>query len=89
MTFGFSRDALIVSTLDSATSITAGLAMFSVLGFLAGERDVGVEHVVSSGPGLAFVTFPEALNQMPVPHLWAILFFLMYVFLLNCEKNFR
>ncbi|XP_055329331.1 sodium- and chloride-dependent glycine transporter 1-like isoform X2 [Paramacrobiotus metropolitanus] len=71
------QDALIVSVLDSATSVTAGLAMFSVLGFLAGERGVGVENVIASGPGLAFVTFPEALNQMPVPHLWAILFFIM------------
>ena len=71
------RDGLIVSVMDSLTSVTSGLAMFSVLGYLAGRLDVGVENVVSSGPGLAFVTFPEALTQMPVPHLWGILFFVM------------
>ncbi|OQV19158.1 Sodium- and chloride-dependent glycine transporter 2 [Hypsibius exemplaris] len=71
------QDGLIVSVMDSLTSITSGLAMFSVLGYLAGRLDVGVESVVSSGPGLAFVTFPEALTQMPVPHLWGILFFIM------------
>jgi SNF family Na+-dependent transporter len=68
---------MIVSVADTLTSVTAGLAMFSVLGFMAGELDVGVDKVAQSGPGLAFVTFPEALNQMPLPHLWAIMFFLM------------
>ncbi|OQV19159.1 Sodium- and chloride-dependent glycine transporter 2 [Hypsibius exemplaris] len=71
------KDSLIISILDSATSLTAGFAMFSILGYLAGTLDVGVENVVSTGPGLAFVTFPEATTQMPVPHLWAILFFVM------------
>ena len=68
---------MIVSVADTATSITAGLAMFSVLGYLARQMNVGVDVVAVDGPGLAFVAFPEAFNRMPVPHLWAILFFFM------------
>jgi solute carrier family 6 amino acid transporter-like protein 5/7/9/14 len=40
-----------------------------------------LQTVVTDGPGLVFVTFPHALSQMPVPQLWAIIFFTMLVVL--------
>jgi SNF family Na+-dependent transporter len=73
--------AAVISSLDFFTSIISGVAVFSILGNLAHQQStfdvatgdplvvVNVSHVVSSGPGLAFVTFPEALAQLPLPQV--------------------
>ncbi|KAJ8952516.1 hypothetical protein NQ318_003312 [Aromia moschata] len=74
-------DSIIVPLLNSATSIVAGFVVFSVLGYLSHETGLPVSTVATSGPGLAFVTYPEAISLMPWPQLWAILFFLMLFFL--------
>ncbi|XP_021364323.1 sodium- and chloride-dependent glycine transporter 1-like isoform X2 [Mizuhopecten yessoensis] len=71
------RDALLVPVINCLTSFYAGFAIFSVLGFMAYSKGVSVEDVATGGPGLVFIVYPEGLSQMPVPTLWAILFFFM------------
>ena len=39
-------------------------------------------YVVCTGPGLAFVAYPQALSLMPLSQLWTVLFFFM-LFLLG------
>ncbi|CAG9134118.1 unnamed protein product [Plutella xylostella] len=68
-------DAVFVSVANFGTSVYAGFAIFSVMGFLALSMGVSVHDVAASGPGLAFVAYPEAILQMPLPQLWAVLFF--------------
>ncbi|XP_046551345.1 sodium- and chloride-dependent glycine transporter 1-like [Haliotis rubra] len=71
------RDAILVPCVDCLTSFLCGLVVFAVLGFMAHDKGVSVEEVAVGGPGLAFIAYPEALSRMPVPTLWAILFFFM------------
>ncbi|CAH1972718.1 unnamed protein product [Acanthoscelides obtectus] len=73
------RDAMVVTTLDTFTSVLAGLIIFGILGNLADKMNVGVEEVVKyGGTGLAFISYPEAIAKFDrVPWLFSLLFFLM------------
>nr|XP_020455092.1 sodium- and chloride-dependent GABA transporter 2-like [Monopterus albus] len=75
------RDCLALCCLNSATSIFAGFAVFSVLGFMADDLGITMEEVATSGPGLAFIAYPKALSLLPGSSFWAVLFFLMILFL--------
>ncbi|KAL5291317.1 hypothetical protein ACFFRR_010613 [Megaselia abdita] len=80
-------DAVFVSLTNVFTCIFAGFSVFAVLGFMAHNIDVPVSEVVQSGPGLAFIAYPEAVLNMPWPHVWSILFFLM-MFTLGMGSQF-
>ncbi|CBY35674.1 unnamed protein product [Oikopleura dioica] len=76
------RDTLIVVLTNSATSIFAGLTIFSYLGFMAHSMGVEVEDVARQGPGLAFIAYPEALTQISTGSIvWSVLFFTMLLML--------
>ncbi|XP_022084856.1 sodium- and chloride-dependent glycine transporter 2-like [Acanthaster planci] len=81
------KDAVIVSWLDCLTSIFGGFVVFSVLGFMAQDTGTTVDKVVDSGPGLAFIVYPEAIARMPLAPLWSILFFTM-LFMLGIGSEF-
>lgn len=81
------KDAFIVTVANAFTSIYAGFAIFSMLGFLAHQMGVPVEEVATDGPGLAFVAYPEAILRLPAPTFWALVFFFM-LFILGLGSQF-
>lgn len=82
------RDANIVTTLDTFTSILAGCCIFGILGNLAHELGVeDVSTVVKPGAGLAFVSYPDAIAKFKAfPQVFSVLFFMM-LYLLGIGSN--
>ncbi|XP_075973527.1 sodium-dependent nutrient amino acid transporter 1-like [Anticarsia gemmatalis] len=74
------RDSLIVTTLDTLTSLISGITIFGVLGNLAyqlGFDDID-QVITGGGSSLAFISYPDAIAQSPfLPQLFSALFFLM------------
>lgn len=74
-----------LSLINAATSFYGGFVVFSTLGFLAMKENnddlvlatANFENVVKQTHKLAFVVYPVAITQMPIPMFWAVLFFVM------------
>ncbi|XP_060076525.1 sodium-dependent proline transporter-like [Ylistrum balloti] len=73
------RDSILMVFICEGTSIYGGLVVFAVLGFMAHQTGMTISDVVTSGPGLTFMTYPEALTYFPLPNLWTVLFFVMMI----------
>ncbi|XP_026006461.1 sodium- and chloride-dependent GABA transporter 3-like isoform X2 [Astatotilapia calliptera] len=81
------KDCFWLCLLNSGTSFVAGFVVFSVLGFMAEKQGVTVDAVAESGPGLAFIAYPQATAMMPLPQFWTVCFFLMLI-LLSVDTHF-
>ncbi|ASN04867.1 sodium-dependent transporter [Virgibacillus necropolis] len=70
------NNAFITGFGNSSFELLCGIGVFSVLGFMAAQQGVAVDEVVTGGVGLAFVVFPEIINQFPAFNaLFGFLFF--------------
>ncbi len=74
------KNAYITSFVNCGYSVFGGFAVFSVLGYMAQAKGVPIEEVIKSGPTLAFVVYPEAINNLPaLKSLFGFIFFFALV----------
>lgn len=85
------KDSLIIGFADAGISFLAGFAAFGTLGYLANVSGTPIAEMKHTGIMLAFVTYPEALAQMPggpiVVILLSLVFFIM-LFTLAIDSAF-
>ena len=73
------RNAIILPIANLCTAIYGGLAIFSILGYMAKKNGVDITEVAKSGPAMAFVIYPEALAQLPFSQFFSATFFLVLI----------
>lgn len=71
------NNAFITGFANSSFELLAGIGVFAALGFMAAQQGVEVADVASAGVGLAFVVFPQIINEFPgLNGFFGFLFFL-------------
>ncbi|RNA05089.1 sodium-dependent noradrenaline transporter [Brachionus plicatilis] len=81
------KDALLTSFINCLTSILSGFVVFSTLGHMAHVQGKTIQEVTEPGPGLIFITYPQAISLMPWAPFWAVIFFFM-LFTLGIDSTF-
>jgi len=73
-------NALTTCLLNCLYSFITGFAVFGTIGFMARAKGVPFGEAINGGPGLAFVVYPEAINQLPAGNrLFGAIFFLVLI----------
>lgn len=68
--------ALVTGFANSSFEILAGIGVFATLGYMAAQRNVGVNEIEGiTGPILSFVTFPQTISLMPGGPIFGVIFF--------------
>ncbi|KAJ1522238.1 hypothetical protein ONE63_002545 [Megalurothrips usitatus] len=70
-------DVLAVSAISVLSSMLVGLFAFATIGNIAHLLRKEVDDVLSDGPGLVFVLYPQTMAKMPAAQFWSVCFFFM------------
>jgi len=82
------NNAVITSVADASTAFFAGFAIFSTVGYMMQALSAPVGEVVSSGLGLAFVSFPIGISMMPGGNAFIGVIFFLSLFALGLTSAY-
>nr|AKN21432.1 slc6a-12 [Schmidtea mediterranea] len=71
------RTSTMIPIICCMSSFYGSFAIFSIIGHMAYITNItDITQVIESGPGLAFVAYPQAMALLPGGAIWSVLFFL-------------
>jgi len=71
------RTATMIPIICCMSSFYGAFAIFSIIGHMGYVTNItDITKVIESGPGLAFVAYPQAMSILPGGAIWSVLFFL-------------
>ncbi len=80
------QSTILVAIWNTIISFLSAIAVFGTLWYMAAKSGEPITEVISSWPILAFVTFPEAIVQLPALNtLFAVIFFVT-IFMLAIDS---
>jgi neurotransmitter:Na+ symporter, NSS family len=72
--------AIQTSLINCFYSFFAGFAVFGTLGYMSQALGKPIQEVVASGPGLAFVAYPQAISLLPAGReIFGMVFFFVLI----------
>lgn len=78
-------DSFIISMCNCGFSFIAGFAVWAIVGYL--EKQGTLKETKTSSVGLAFITYPTAIDLMDAPNFWAFLLGAT-LFMLGIDSSF-
>lgn len=78
-------DSFVISISNCSFSFIAGFAVWTVVGYLKNKGMLEESNI--AGVGLAFITYPTAIDTMPASNVWAVLLGAT-LFMLGIDSSF-
>nr|AKN21437.1 slc6a-17 [Schmidtea mediterranea] len=73
------QDTFIIVFIDFITSFLSGISVFAILGYMAEKSGVPINKVITSGEGLFYITYTDAIATLPGCNFWNFMFMLMAI----------
>ncbi|KAL3107534.1 hypothetical protein niasHT_014251 [Heterodera trifolii] len=72
------RDAVLLVTIDTLTSVLCGMVIFSFIGFMTTQQGIRIQDIQRLDPTyIAFTVYPGVTSYLEWGFVWAILFYII------------
>ncbi|KRW98849.1 hypothetical protein PPERSA_04782 [Pseudocohnilembus persalinus] len=75
------KTSIQVPLLTCLCGFLSAFAVFSFMGYMAKQSNLTISELPLAGPDLTFIAYPAVITMMPFQNFWAVIFYLVMIFL--------